>query len=313
MALLSLIARLTLDKTGFDSGLKGAENSASSFGTSFSKKLGKAFTGGAVAAALMSLARGAIDAAEEVDTLAQKLNVTHETAQKLRLEDKLKSGAGPGNLFFNDHDIKNLTVADRLWTKIYENAKVLIGKAFGLTGYIPGTIGSLVKFAGQQGIVSSAPPSDRPASEVFLEGKKKQAEAVGTLFELEKAQQEQTLKNNYAMLTDAQKLNGLLADRADLTSYIQGIERKIGPRTFDEEMDLQAAKLALARTQADIIGKKSEIPSPLRNDAGSIGAFSGGLSAQSSITGLSRQTVFELQKLNDLLRTNGIKIKDVVR
>jgi hypothetical protein len=133
------------------------------------------------------------------------------------------------------------------------------------------------------------------------------------LFELEKAQQEQTLKNNYAMLTDAQKLNGLLADRADLTSYIQGIERKIGPRTFDEEMDLQAAKLALARTQADIIGKKSEIPSPLRNDAGSIGAFSGGLSAQSSITGLSRQTVFELQKLNDLLRTNGIKIKDVVR
>ena len=91
MANLTLPAKITLDKTGFDAGINAAAKKAEQFGKDLKTQIAGAFTAAAVTAAIgkiIDFARESIQAAEAVGDLAERLNMGTEDAQAFALAAK---------------------------------------------------------------------------------------------------------------------------------------------------------------------------------------------------------------------------------
>src|SRR5688500_2843364 len=85
MAILSLLAKLGLDKTGFDAGMSAAGNKVASFG----KQMAGAFTAAAVAAAVTKATRMAILYADEMKDLSDQIGTSTKQAQEWNFAAKL--------------------------------------------------------------------------------------------------------------------------------------------------------------------------------------------------------------------------------
>ena len=89
MAIMSLWARLGLDKTGFDAGLAAAGKGAAKFGTGLKGQLAGAFGAAAVTAAILQFARSSIQAAESVGDLSDRLGISVKDANNFALAAKM--------------------------------------------------------------------------------------------------------------------------------------------------------------------------------------------------------------------------------
>lgn len=85
MPIMALWARLGLDKTGFDAGLKSAQRQAGKFGSDLKSQLAGAFT----LAAATHLARNIVETAEAAGDLSDRLGVSIKDAQDFGLAAKL--------------------------------------------------------------------------------------------------------------------------------------------------------------------------------------------------------------------------------
>lgn len=85
MAILSLLAKLGLDKTGFDTGIHAAEHQIKHFGEHIKGHLAAAFGAGA----LIALTERVLEAGKEFTNLSQRMGVSVETAQQFALAAKL--------------------------------------------------------------------------------------------------------------------------------------------------------------------------------------------------------------------------------
>ncbi len=85
MAILSLLAKLGLDKTGFDAGLADATKRANQFGTDLKSQLAGAFTIGAVVA----FGREILQTGDEIKEMGEQLRITNKEAQEFALAAKL--------------------------------------------------------------------------------------------------------------------------------------------------------------------------------------------------------------------------------
>lgn len=91
MDLLSLVARLTLDKTAFDKGLSEAQGSAQKSGTGFKEAFGNvaktaAAAGAAItgaAASIYKIANDAAGATDRIDKMSQKIGLSRQTFQEM--------------------------------------------------------------------------------------------------------------------------------------------------------------------------------------------------------------------------------------
>jgi hypothetical protein len=89
MPILSLLAKLGLDKTGFDTGLDAAGKKVTAFAGNLKSTLGSAFGAAAVTAAITQLTRSSIDFAANTVDVSEKLNITTREAQNYSLAAKL--------------------------------------------------------------------------------------------------------------------------------------------------------------------------------------------------------------------------------
>lgn len=85
MAILSLLAKLGLDKTGFDAGMASASKTVAGFGADLKGRLGAAFGVGA----MLALARETIAYGDSLKELGERLGVTSLEAQQFALASKL--------------------------------------------------------------------------------------------------------------------------------------------------------------------------------------------------------------------------------
>jgi hypothetical protein len=85
VALLALIAKLGLDKSGFDAGMDQASKKAASFGSGLKSSLAGAFS----VAAVTAFTAGAIEAAEAVGDLSERLGLSLDDAQDFALAAKM--------------------------------------------------------------------------------------------------------------------------------------------------------------------------------------------------------------------------------
>ena len=85
MGLLNLVGRISLDGAPFKQTLQGLKKEASSFGSVLSGQL----SGLVGAGAMIGLAKGAIEAADKVDEVAERLGVSTLEAQQFALAAKL--------------------------------------------------------------------------------------------------------------------------------------------------------------------------------------------------------------------------------
>lgn len=84
MALLSLIAKLGLDKSGFDAGLNQATRQVSQFGSNLKSQLAGAFG----TAALVAFAKSSLEWAASIHEVSQRLGITTDQAQQFALAAK---------------------------------------------------------------------------------------------------------------------------------------------------------------------------------------------------------------------------------
>jgi hypothetical protein len=85
MPILSLIAKLGLDKSGFDAGMDSAGKKVSRFGADLKSQIAGGFT----LAAFAAITRETIAYADELEKLATRLNVTNQEAQQFAIAAKL--------------------------------------------------------------------------------------------------------------------------------------------------------------------------------------------------------------------------------
>lgn len=85
MALLSLIAKLGLDKTGFDAGLNAAGKKASAFGGMLKSQLAAAFS----VTAITAYAKHVIDLGSKFNDTAKKMNIGTDAVQEFAYAAKL--------------------------------------------------------------------------------------------------------------------------------------------------------------------------------------------------------------------------------
>lgn len=83
--ILKLLAKLGLDKTGFDAGIDSAGKKAQKFGADLKTRL----AGGFGAAAFVALARETIAYGDQLEELATRLNTTTQAAQEYALAAKM--------------------------------------------------------------------------------------------------------------------------------------------------------------------------------------------------------------------------------
>jgi len=85
MAILSLIAKLGLDKTGFDAGMAAAGKQVNTFGAGLKSQLAGAFS----AAAFVAFTKNLIEAGDAIDEMSERLNISTQEAQEFSLAAKL--------------------------------------------------------------------------------------------------------------------------------------------------------------------------------------------------------------------------------
>lgn len=99
MSILSIFAKLGLDKSGFDAGMDAATKKASQFGGSLKSHIAGAFS----VAAMAALTRETIEYGDSLEEVAVQLNITTKEAQQYAIASKL---GGADISFFTDKWIK---------------------------------------------------------------------------------------------------------------------------------------------------------------------------------------------------------------
>lgn len=298
MAIKHLLARIGIDKTEFDTGLKAAGLTTEKFTKDIGKKIGQGFG----VAAILAFTQSVVDAGKEVDDLIAKLGKTGEEAQLIRLRKQL-GGETEGNftLLMTDKDLENLRILDRTFSKIKESGKSLFAAMLPLSTGLSGLIG----LSKATGFVSGLPPHDLTVDERAERARQLAAEAHRNIQErivqLEKDAAEINEKTRISQLTREQRLNELIAERVRLQ---EKLFRDAFPGT--EEEKAQAVK-RLAEVEAGIVeaGKTEKHGS---FSAGGIpGVFAG-----PSVDSLQRETVTRLSAIERALTVSGIIIRDMI-
>jgi len=296
---LKLIAKLDLDKRNFDRGVNQASDGAGKFGDAFSKKIGKGFTGGAVAATLLSVGQQAIESASGVEELARMLKITTEEAHRLQLEEKLGSGVGSGSILFNDRDLENLRVVERIFIKVKDMAVTAAAKV----AFFASTWGFIVSLAKATGFVSSEPTRGESERDRRLREVQAAAEAhrqeQEEILKLEKESATLDRQTRLAKMTEGQRFNELLKERRVLQQNLIGTDPDdIG--TLMMKKRLSEVNLAIAQKGGHDLSSPFKSPLP--------GAFVGGFNPTANI---GRDALAELRKvLKELQR--GITVRDVL-
>lgn len=302
MATLSLLAKLSLDKTGFDSGLASANKLVTKFGTDMQKQIGRAFG----AAAFIAFARGVVETGKEIDELAAKLRVTGEEAQKIRLKEKLGGDVGRGNLLMSDEDLETLRVADRLFIKLRATAEAAFIKFQRLPFFGGGVVGLVENIAKLTGFVSGKPPEGPPGpvqgppSDPFL----KRQELIKRLSDEADAIQDKTRFN---ALTKEKQINELIKER-------QRLLKRIASDEFAQGKDPEGrARVGLRFAQIgaelqDLQRKdKPNLGDNVRVSGGAPGIFVGGL--RGGVGGGVARTDQLLTQIQRTLAVRGIVVR----
>ena len=89
MGILSLLVKIGVDSSQFETGVKRVEGIGSRFGSNFSSaitsKLGKAFGATAVIAGVTAFAKKVTESADEIKDLAEQLNLSTDQVQRLQI------------------------------------------------------------------------------------------------------------------------------------------------------------------------------------------------------------------------------------
>lgn len=89
MGILSLLVKIGVDSSQFETGVKRVEGIGSRFGSNFSNaitsKLGKAFGATAVIAGVTAFAKKVTESADEIKDLAEQLNLSTDQVQRLQI------------------------------------------------------------------------------------------------------------------------------------------------------------------------------------------------------------------------------------
>jgi len=291
---LKLIAKLLLDKSGFDRNLKDASVSTNKLS---SGSLGRGFAGAAASALvalIVSAGKAAIDSGKEIDKMATSLDITAKEAQRLRLAEMLGIPSDDVKLLsYSDEELAKLRVADRIFISLKESAKVVAGKLFTGPG---GTLGILSWIGRKIGISDRPPNIESNASRAAREANMAEQEEI---LKLEKEAAALDRQAMLAKMTEGQRFNELLKERRVLQQNLIGTDPDdIG--TLMMKKRLSEVNLAIAQKGGHDLSSPFKSPLP--------GAFVGGFNPTANI---GRDALAELRKvLKELQR--GITVRDVL-
>lgn len=323
MGLLSIVGRLSLDGSGFQSTLKTAEKQADKFSSGLTKKLIGAGTGFMGFNAIKQMGLAAIDNAKEITKLSREFKLTTDQVQQLQeeatrlgkpfsdlvkdaeqLEKTLKTLDG-GEVMFSDKAIRNMTIA----SDFIETFKAEAGKIF--AGMFTGAIG----FAG--GVAMS--PEQQAMAEILAERKRgaeqekkaaeeriKEKESILKINEEAKGIEEKTADEDKSK---AEHLNNLIEKRRKMLDEIARIPHE--PGSEGEAKDrLRVAKIndLIAGLQRDgIATAKTKTFSPMSDSLTSVGNFLGANPNAETRTQLSEanRTLKSMDRKLTELKTGG--------
>lgn len=325
MPIMSLFAKLFLDKKDFDQKLQDADKKTKTFEERLMGKGAQAFAHGAIAAAVASVAREAIQASEEIDALAAKLELSTEEAGRLRLALKMgvpMKDIGP-TILNNEDDQRHVRTLGRLWdnfwssylsweTKVAKNIPTPLGV----------TPGALTKLLNMLGMVSGKKPfvesdAEKRAREAYY---KEQDDEINLARSTHVAEQDRILaveketrrindQTETDKLTPGGQLQKLRQREADLKEMLAADKGGQIGMTEGQRADRlqQLAQVRAAIVHA--IGNKGQFTPVAGGSFGAIGAYTGAASLEQASGG--RQTAAALKEIKNQLAT-GITIGKLV-
>lgn len=323
MGLLSILGRLTLDGSGFDTTLKNADKKASQFASGMTKKLVGAAAGFAGFNALKQMGLAAIERSVEIEKLAKSINVTTDQVQLLEaeakrtgipfndlvkdataLESTLKRLDG-GEVIFSEKTVRNLNLA----AEFMQAFKDAVGERVG--GFLGGIAGV------GAGVAMS--PEQQAVQEIMLERKRKMAldaqdaaarekdeEKILKIHEEARGIEEKTADEGKSK---AEHLNNLIEKRRKMLDEIKRIPHE--PGSEGEANDrLRVAKindLIAGLQRGETTTAKSKTFAPMSDSLTSVGNFLGAnpnAETRSQLTEANRTLKSMDRKLSEL-KTGG--------
>lgn len=292
MGILSILGRLTLDGSGFDTTLKNADKKASQFAGSMTKKLAGTALGFAGFSAFKQMGLAAIENAKEITKLSREFNLTTNQVQQLQeeatrlgkpfsdlvkdaeqLEKTLKTLDG-GEVLFSDKAIRNMTIA----SDFIETFKAEAGKTFaGLFTGAVGLAGGVAMSPEQQAMAEILAERKRGAEQEkkAAEERIKEKEKIAKINEEAKGIEEKTADEGKSK---AEHLNNLIEKRRKMLDEIARIPHE--PGSEGEAKDrLRVAKIndLIAGLQRDgsSATTKTKTFAPMSDSLTSVGNFLG--------------------------------------
>jgi len=311
MPLLSLIARLGLDKTGFDAGLDGAVKSADRFSNQFSRKIGNAFGAAAVIAGahkigqiMREIATDSSKANDQFATIGKQISpddvallkeyVRHwdEFGTKLKF---IGATIGKGVAGFHESAAGTLD-------NIRDYGKLIIDFLNPFSGKRSGDLKDEWNMIGTRQQLSAFGPNllERDPNEfenakklnreIALNDARRHMAIQDEILKIEKETNDLNEKTRVSKLTTAQRIKEL----TEQAGAIGGTE--------GDGLDAitRRNRLALINSElANLTGKRGQ-SSIASTELGRIGAFQG-TSPASSIAQVGRQQISELQRIRYIL------------
>jgi hypothetical protein len=297
---LNLKGRLTLDKTGFDEGLSASQKQVEHWSHHAAKKFAAAFA----IHAIVEFIKEIVAAGKEIDDLANKLNVTSQQAQKIRMEELLGGRVGTGVLTMPDFSLETIRLIPRAITQAKEAVKSFGGVLLSINPILGAWLGLLTK----TGLVKGGSPIAKP--EDINSVLDEQASELDEINKLNREAQDITEKSRLSQLTKEEKLNELLREREKILERLF-----LTPLEPGDEMDpvqKAAAAKRLAEVNAGIVeagtdAKKTGSTLPSGGSGGLAGVFMGEAAGAGIGTKIS-QTNAILRSVYQQLSTRGIRI-----
>ncbi len=200
--------------------------------------------------------------------------------------------AAKDNLTFTKEEVNLLDAAGDAWTKILNNIKVGAARAF---------LNTDPRFFARD----KSKEKEEPPKPIAVENLEAQAKAQEDLAKLREKTDDLNEKNRIAQLTDEERLNELLLQRAELYRQLQFALNEQTEATIRNK---------IAQSDADIISVEAKFRKPKQqshietSQLGQIGAFSGGGINQN---GPQLQGLQSLRRIESALIQKGIIVRDV--
>lgn len=331
MPILSLLAKLGLDKTGFDTGMDNASKQVNKFGGDIKRQIAGGFT----IAALASVARHAMESAHKFTQMAKELNITTDQAQQLTAEadrtgqsisdltkdaDKLNetlARIGGGEVLFSREQIEELERARQViggfknavgqeMANLIENPGLLLKRmVYPLLGTDTGDPERTELTGRQEAFLEKDAAKKRKTEHQEIE----RLEMIKRAAAIQKQADDATEKNRLAALSDEERMNELVQER-----------EKIFQRIATNAEERAQKELDLRKNEADLMSLSKTKPPTNSGNAfsiaessfGRIGAFTGAAARAAMPPGI-RELIASQTRLEQALTIKGIIVKDVKR